>query len=107
MLRSTWRYASFDAVVIMIAILGKGVLLENCDIKPIFRLLPVLPDYFDLHGFYFEGAFYYEKTLSMGCSMSCTGFFVFISTSLDGNVIHYIDDFLFVSKASSDDCQSF
>ena len=84
--------------------------LYYSDIKSAFRLLPVHPADYELLGFTFEGMYYYDKCLPMGCSISCSLFEMFstfleFQVKLDTNspfVTHYLDDFLFVGKS----CQS-
>lgn len=40
----------------------------------ISSLLPIHPDDSELLGFFFDGAFYMDRALSMGCSISCAAF---------------------------------
>ena len=88
---------------------GKGAWLAKSDIKSAFRLLPVHPSDYELLGFSFEGQFYYDKCLPMGCSISCSLFELF-STFLEfrvkhvtrsQGVTHYLDDFLFVGNSAA------
>lgn len=44
------------------------------DIKSAFRRIIVHPANFDLLGIKFEGEFYIDKCLPMGCSLSCNLF---------------------------------
>ncbi|XP_060111191.1 semaphorin-6A-like [Heteronotia binoei] len=86
--------------------------MAKCDIKSAFRLLPVHPDDFELLGFKFEGKFYTDRALPMGCSVSCAAFERFSSflewllkdRSGRGKIVHYLDDFLFVGAARSGCC---
>jgi hypothetical protein len=73
------QYSSFDKVITMISNLGKGALCGKIDIKSAFRLLIVSPSDFDLVGIYFDGKFYIDKCLPMGCSLSCSLFEKFSS----------------------------
>lgn len=102
------RYTSFDQPVWVVRAKGRGTELAKCDIKLAFRLLPVHPRDFELLGFYFEGSFYMDRALHMGCSVSCAAFEAFSSflewalqrrIGLDG-VVHYLDGFLFVERGS-------
>ncbi|XP_070608807.1 uncharacterized protein [Erythrolamprus reginae] len=106
------RYASFDAAVTMVRKCGAGALMGKCDIKSAFRLLPIHPDDFELLGFHFEGGYYVDRALPMGCSVSCSLFESF-STFLEwalrrqsglGTVVHYLDDFLLAGPAHSEQC---
>lgn len=105
-------YASFDAAVAWVRKFGKGALLAKTDVEAAFRLLPVHPDSFRLLGFCWEGQFYVDCCLPMGCSISCAYFETF-STFLEWVVkreagwsaaLHYLDDFLFIGPAGSKVC---
>ena len=76
------QYTSFDTAIEMIRTLGTGVLCSKMDVKSAFRLLPINPSDFHLLGFQFDGKFYLDKCLPMGCSVSCATFEKF-STFLD------------------------
>ena len=101
-------YASFDYAISLVQKVGPTAYLAKADIKSAFRLLPIHPSDFHLLGFKFEGGFYYDRCLPMGCSISCSLFEKF-STFLEfcvkfccnGEnmlVTHYLDDFLFVGN---------
>ena len=60
----------------MISDLGKSAKIAKLDISQAFRLLIVNPAEFDLLGIMFEGKFYIDKCLSMGCAISCSFFFI-------------------------------
>ena len=87
---------------------GRGAWLAKSDIKSAFRLLPVSPDDYELLGFSFEGSFYYDMCLPMGCSISWalfekfSTFLVFRTRFMaqSCSVTHHLDDFLFVGKSS-------
>lgn len=106
-------YVSFDRAVMLVQQAGVGALMAKSDIESAFRLLPVHPDCHHLLGCQVDGAFYYDACLPMGCSISCHYFELF-STFLDWvvryetgsrSVIHYLDDFFFVSPGGSGLCQ--
>lgn len=103
------RYTSFDQALGMVRRCGWAAELAKCDIKSAFRLLPVHPGDFNLLGFAFEGGFYVDRALPMGCSVSCAAFEAF-STFLEWVVhdrsglkstAHYLDDFLFAGQQGS------
>lgn len=105
-------YASFDAAVCWVRKFGKGALLAKTDIESAFRLLPVHPDSFQLLGICWQGAYYVDCCLPMGCSISCS-YFESFSSFLEWVVkreagwalaLHYLDDFLFVGPAGSRVC---
>jgi len=97
----------------MIASQGKAAKIAKLDISQAFRLLIVNPADFDLLGIKFEGKFYIDKCLPMGCAIACSLFekcssflhwVVKKETHLD-TLDHYLDDFLFAGSATSNDCQ--
>ncbi|XP_053105446.1 uncharacterized protein LOC128324664 isoform X1 [Hemicordylus capensis] len=107
------KYTTFEAAVEMVREQGKGALMGKCDIKSAFRLLPVHPDDFDLLGFSFEGSYYIDRALPMGCSISCSAFERF-SSFLEWavreragltSVVHYLDDFLFCCPGPLSTCK--
>jgi hypothetical protein len=93
--------------------LGINCLLAKTDIASAFRIIPVHPEDFELLGFKFQGKFYFDKCLPMGCSISCSVFETF-STALQWiactkfgvkNMLHILDDFLFLGPPSSLICK--
>ena len=105
------NYASFDSAVDLVMASGPGGWLAKSDIKSAFRLLPVSPLDYELLGFEFQGQFYFDRCLPMGCSSSCPLFETF-STFLEfqvkkvsgsSGVTHYLDDFLFIGR-SREEC---
>lgn len=89
-----------------------SALLAKADIISAFCLLLLHPSAFNSLAFQFQGEFYFDRCLSMGCSLSCQYFKLFPSfvewvvscrTGSD-TLLHYFDDFLFIGKADSDEC---
>ena len=83
-----------------------GCFLAKCDIADAFRLVPISPLDYHLLGFSFEGEYYFDRCLPMGCRSACNIFekvsdgLVFILKERFGvvKVVKYLDDFLFVGK---------
>lgn len=107
------RYTSLDEAIRLLRVCGVGALMAKADIESAFRLLPVHPKDFCLLGCWFEGGYYVDRALPMGCSVSCSAFETF-STFLEWVVkdrsgscstVHYLDDFLFMGPAGTDQCQ--
>ena len=105
-------YSSLDNILDKIYELGNRVQLAKMDIKSAFRLLLVNPADFDLMGIKFDGFFYVDKCLPMGCSLSCKLFETF-STFLQwvvesqsglNSIDHYLDDFIFMGADGSNNC---
>lgn len=83
------------------------------DISQAFGLLIVNPADFDLLGIKFDGKFYIDKCLPMGCAISCSLFEKFSTfvhwvvkskAGLD-SMDHYLDDFIFAGNAITDNCE--
>lgn len=107
-------YTSFDAALHWVRRCGRGALLAKTDIEAAFRLLPVHPESFRWLGCFWEGQFFVDLCLPIGCSISCSYFETF-STFLEWvvksesqipSVLHYLDDFLFVGPSGSRVCLS-
>lgn len=105
-------YTSLDAAVFWVQHYGKVALMAKTYIESAFRLLPVHPRSFHLLGCRWLGAFYVDRCLPMGCSISCAFFETFgsflelVVRDVAGvnSVIHYLDDFLCVGPPSSKLC---
>ncbi|KAM9319925.1 uncharacterized protein PAF06_004366 [Gastrophryne carolinensis] len=109
---SSVSYTSFDFALAMVREVGPGALMAKTDIESAFRLLPVHPDSLYLLGCFFDGGYYVDRCLPMGCSISCAYFEAF-SSFLEwvvkeragmGSVTHYLDDFLCVGPAGTRIC---
>ena len=103
------KYQSIDDAISVIKWLGKGCFMAKTDIKSAFRLVPVHPDDHYLLGFKWQGKYYYDKCLPMGCSSSCQ-IFEEISSALQWvathklgmpAVVHVLDDFLFIAPSKT------
>ncbi|KAM9329431.1 uncharacterized protein PAF06_002473 [Gastrophryne carolinensis] len=110
---SSVSYTSFDFALDMVREAGPGALMAKTDIESAFRLLPVHPDSLYLLGCFFEGGYYVDRCLPMGCSISCADFEAF-SSFLEwvvkeragvGSVTHYLDDFLCIGPGGTRVCE--
>ena len=107
-------YSTFDDATSTLLTLGPGTLLAKTDIDSAFRLLSIHPDDHCLLGCRFKDLFYFDICLPMGASLSCAIFERFSSwlqfateTHLKNqHIVHILDDFLFLSSAEADSCQS-
>ena len=97
-------YTTVDAAIRAIKRCGRGAFMAKTDIQSAFRILPVHPDDYDLLGFCWNGQYYYDKCLPMGCSSSCRIFEAF-SSALEwaartklriSEIEHILDDFFIV-----------
>ncbi|KAM4016896.1 uncharacterized protein ACNLHF_003047 [Anomaloglossus baeobatrachus] len=75
-------YVSFDRALELVRVAGRGALMAKADVEAAFRLLPVHPESFHLLGFMWDGEYYVDRCLPMGCSISCAYFEAF-STKLN------------------------
>jgi len=87
--------------------LGRGALLIKIDVSAAYKQVPVRREDWPLLGFLWEGKYYYERVLPFGLRSSCRlwdlyaaalHFFLYHQTDVrcPREVIHYVDDFLFV-----------
>lgn len=105
-------YTSFDAAISWIRRHGRGSLLAKKDVKAAFRPLPVHPDSIHLLSCHWQGSYFVDNCLQMGCSISCAPFETFSSfvewvvrdVSGVNSVIHYLDDFLCIRPPDSRIC---
>ena len=102
-------YETFDTVVDLVQRMGNGALIAKVDIENAFRIIPINPNDRYLLGFMFNGKYYFDKCLPMGCRSSCAIFERFSSAlqwiaihklSIPG-ISHILDDFIFVGPPNS------
>ncbi len=107
------RYATVADAIKLIKRAGLGCYLAKTDIKSAFRIIPIHPNDYPLSGMKWCGLYYYDRCMPMGCSSSCKTFETF-STAIEwiarhklkiDELLHLLDDFLFVS-ATYMQCQS-
>ena len=108
---SSVHYANIDMAITRIKQSGVGSYLAKTDIKSAFRILPVNPQDYHLLGIKWNGQYYYDKCMPMGCASSCKTFETF-STAIEwiaqdklsiANLIHLLDDFLII-QPTEDQC---
>ena len=106
---SSVQYANVDKAIKLITQTGVGSYLAKTDIKSAFRILPVNPQDYHLLGIKWNGQYYFDKCIPMGCSSSCKTFETF-STAIEwiakdklciANLIHLLDDFLLIQPTAS------
>jgi hypothetical protein len=100
------HYQTIDDAVTEIRKLGRGCFLAKTDIANAFRIVPLHPSEYPLLGFTWEGKFYFDRCLPMGCSSSCK-IFEALSSALHWiaenrlgipNIVHVLDDFLILDR---------
>ena len=99
------QYGTVDDAISHIKEEGAQAYLAKTDIKSAFRIVPVHPSHYRLLGMQWRGQFYYDTTLPMGCSISCS-IFEALSTALEWvarnklgipRMVHVLDDFLIIA----------
>ena len=106
---ATVQYASIDDAITKIKMLGNSVHLAKSDILSAFRIIPVHPDDYELLGFRWNGKYFVDRCLPMGCRTSCKNFEE-LSTSIEWiavnklgiqAMVHVLDDFLLIEQSKS------
>ena len=107
-------YEDFDFFVSLLTTVGQGCFIAKADVESAFRIVPIHPTDYHLLGFTFDGQYYYDMCLPMGCSISCSIFEQF-SCALQWilqhkyrvtSMSHILDDFIFLSP-SEQVCQHY
>ena len=113
---SSVQYATIDDTIKKISSLSAGCFLAKTDIKSAFHIIPLHPQDFDLLDLEWEGKFYFDRCLPMGCLSSCDIFETFstalewiASTKLQApavihNVTSHAKTFLTDSRFRTDSC---
>ena len=111
---ATVCYSSVEDAIQCIISIGSSAFLAKTDIASAFRIMPVSPDEYHMLGIEWQGKFYFDHCLPMGCSTSCRIFTQFSSalkwaakTKLGiSNIVCVLDDFLFIAP-SQQICQQY
>ena len=102
------QYATIADAISLIKQCGKGCFLAKTDIKDAFRIIPIQPSDYPLLGMKWNGLYYYDRCMPMGCSSACKTFETFSSalewldkTKLQiSSILHLLDDFLIVAPTA-------
>ncbi|CAC5413248.1 unnamed protein product [Mytilus coruscus] len=62
------QYASIQDAIELIKIVGRKGFCAKTDISSAFRIINIKESQYDLFGFMWDGKYYYDKNLQMGCS---------------------------------------
>ncbi|CAC5399658.1 unnamed protein product [Mytilus coruscus] len=65
------QYASIHNAIELIKTVGRKSFCAKTDISSAFRIINIKESQYKLFGFMWEGKYYYDKNLQMGCSSSC------------------------------------
>ncbi|XP_056419586.1 uncharacterized protein LOC130361049 [Hyla sarda] len=100
------HYSSIDQAIQVILALGPGTWMAKADITDAFKLLPLHRDQWQWFGLKWQGAYYFASKLTFGCKSSPWLFdqlaqalhWLLVNVSGCSQVIHYLDDFLLLSR---------
>jgi len=106
------KYQSIDLACRLILKFGGKCMLSKIDVEHAYKLIPVHSSDFYLLGFTLDDGYYFDKTLPMGLSYSCSLFTSFsnaihwIAENKLGihGCVHVLDDFLFVAPPPKQLC---
>jgi hypothetical protein len=101
-------YAGINEAILHIKDIGVEAFCCKTDIRSAFRILSVSPNDYELLCFQWQGSYYYDMCLPMGCRTSCKIFEEFssaiewIALNRIGceAVVHILDDFLLKGHAN-------
>ena len=99
------NYTRIDDAISTIKLYDSPVYMAKCDIEMAYRNLPLSPSEYHKFGICWNGLYYFDKCLAMGCASACQIFERF-SSALEwigqccmpnGKIIHILDDFLIIA----------
>ena len=85
-------YATVKDAIRFTKSVGSGCFLAKTDIKNAFRIIPINPQNYHLLGICWNGLYYYDRAMPMGCSSSCKTFKTF-STAIEWIAQQKLNDF--------------
>ena len=109
------HYSGIGEAILAVKAMGKQSFLCKTDIRSAFRILPVHPSDYELLGIQWNGVYYVDRCLPMGCRTSCKIFEEF-SSALEwiainklgiSAMVHILDDFLIVEQTQEACLSSF
>ena len=107
-------YIAVEDVAQLALQLGKGSLIAKADVKEAFRMVPVHPHDRLLLAMRWNGKLYLDKCLPFGLR-SAPLIFTAVADALEWilrqhgikYVFHYMDDFMFIGKPASEECNEY
>uniref|UniRef100_A0A1X7TD39 Reverse transcriptase domain-containing protein n=1 Tax=Amphimedon queenslandica TaxID=400682 RepID=A0A1X7TD39_AMPQE len=109
---ATLSYTSVDEAVAMVIEAGQSAWMAKLDIQSAYRKVPVHPADQPLLGIHWRGVTFCDRALPFGLR-SAPLLFTAVADGLSWameccgvhNLIHYLDDFFFCSRAESSECE--
>ena len=106
------KYASIHDAISYLMNFPRASYMCKTDIRDAYKLIPVHASEYPKLGIYFQGRFYFQRTLPQGCSSSCAIFEMFATAleaifkyySSGGAVVHFLDDFFFITVSEVMGC---
>lgn len=104
---SSVSYANIHDAIAFIKQAGPGCFLAKTDIQSAFRIIPINPKDYHLLGMKWNGLYFYDRCMPMGCSSSCRTFET-LSTAVEwiarhklnlNFILHLLDDFLIIGPS--------
>jgi len=104
---SSVSYANIHDAIAFIKQAGPGCFLAKTDIQSAFRIIPINPKDYHLLGMKWNGLYFYDCCMPMGCSSSCRTFET-LSTAVEwiarhklnlNFILHLLDDFLIIGPS--------
>ena len=80
--QKTVKYSTVGSAIRKLLQLPQGSFTAKCDMKDAYRMIPVHPSEYPKLGIYFQGQYYYDKCLAMGCGSACKIFETFFATAI-------------------------
>ena len=74
------KYATIEDAIRLVKQNGKGSFLAKTDVKNAFHIIPIQSADYPLLGMKWDGLYYYDLCMPMGCSSSCKTFETFSSS---------------------------
>lgn len=109
------QYSGIGEAITAIKALGTQSFLCKTDVRSAFRICPVHPTDYELLGIKWNGLYYVDRCLPMGCRTSCKIFEEF-SSALEwiaihklgiSSMVHILDDFLIIEQSKESCLSSF
>ena len=100
-------YANIEDAIRFIKKAGPGCFLAKTDVHSAFRIIPINPNDNHLLGIRWNGRYFYDRCMPIGCSSSCRTFET-LSTAVEwiartkmniDFILHLLDDFLIIARS--------
>jgi Reverse transcriptase (RNA-dependent DNA polymerase) len=105
--------ARFSQAVDIVRRLGRGCYMAKVDVQAAYRAIPIRPADWPMLGMYWQGRYYFHRTLPFGLRSSChlweryatAAEWIIVNVFDVPDIIHYVDD-TFLAAEQKDECKS-